>query len=795
MSVFLEILRRILGWVEDRGDEYESETLYGNTSGETITPNIYRVGFGSGSSNPTNFEPTYVKTVKRIDDVHSASSIYAKYEPISSYSPHTSSSMLQQPSSTKLTYSSSPTLSRSKPPTSSSNQNQSLTSHLSSSKTLSFAPSTSSKPCTKEAKVSPSSKTIPKASLSSSESSPLSFKHPPSFKLTLTPAFSNVTNQQTKATNKQVEKSTSPILKFQTSHSEPSPLSSKPFTFSSNVPLSSLKQSTSSSVTPASFKSTLAPTSPNATNEHSKATNKQVEKNTSPILKFQTSHSEPSPLSSKPFIFSSNVPLSSLKQSTSSSVTPASFKSTLAPTSPNGTNEHSKANYIWVQKDALPIYAIPKDIQDLIKKDKVPGVLKRPLCVSTYKDYFAALLYAEDFYIEKWSKFKLLGITLKLQEATIKWSYFTDSDGKDDRTFVEFKIDAAREKRPFLLSRDFVFAKPSGSNIEPFQGIIYRVVKSTTVLVEFGEGFHSQHYSSRKYDVSFSFNRVCLKRGHEAIEAASDPSFESFTFPSFHYRTLISASSPSYFNYKLDTDQMSAVQQILKFRGSPPYLIEGPLCVTKEKRNEPKVLSRTGLVIQEAMLQIYEKSQDHRILVCAPINSTCDLLTRSLKKYIPESDIFRGNAAFREVDGVPLDILPSCVLKGECFACPPLQELQKFRVIVSTYVSSFRLHSKGIMAGHFSHIFLVDASSATEPEAMIALANFATDDTAVIVTGAQGNRSGWVRSDIARENGLRESYFERLHETIASNSVNKSLFLAQIDNPKSNCKSEMMPIP
>lgn len=42
----------------------------------------------------------------------------------------------------------------------------------------------------------------------------------------------------------------------------------------------------------------------------------------------------------------------------------------------------------------------PKDIQDLIKKDMVPEVLKKPLTLSTYKDYFAALLYAEDFYIE-----------------------------------------------------------------------------------------------------------------------------------------------------------------------------------------------------------------------------------------------------------------------------------------------------------------------------------------------------------------------------------------------------------
>ncbi|KAF2295963.1 hypothetical protein GH714_035424 [Hevea brasiliensis] len=219
---------------------------------------------------------------------------------------------------------------------------------------------------------------------------------------------------------------------------------------------------------------------------------------------------------------------------------------------------------------------IPKDIKDLIKNDRVPGVLKKPLSMSTYKDYFAALLYAEDFYIE---------------------------------------------------------------------GVIYRVVRSTTVLVEFSEDFYAQH-SSRRYDVSFSFNRVCLKRAHQAVEAASDPLFKSYIFPDCDLRRRHPASSTAYFNYKLDADQTSAVRQILAFQGPPPYLIEGPLC-----------------------------------------------------------------------------------------------ELQKYRVILSTYVSSFRLHNEGIAAGHFSHIFLVDASSATEPEAMVALANLANEKTAVIVTGAPGNRS------------------------------------------------------
>ncbi|KAF2295958.1 hypothetical protein GH714_035396 [Hevea brasiliensis] len=423
---------------------------------------------------------------------------------------------------------------------------------------------------------------------------------------------------------------------------------------------------------------------------------------------------------------------------------------------------------------------IPKDIKDLIKNDRVPGVLKKPLSMSTYKDYFAALLYAEDFYIEKWSKFKLENITLKLQQASIfKLSSFSESHEKDNKTLVTFEIDSCHERRPFLLSRDYVFARPSGNKTEPFQGVIYRVVRSTTVLVEFSEDFYAQHHSSRRYDVSFSFNRVCLKRAHQAVEAASDPLFKSYIFPDCDLRRRHPASSTAYFNYKLDADQTSAVRQILAFQGPPPYLIEGPLCVTKAKRNECRQLSKTGLVIQEAVREIYRSSQKHRVLLCAPINSTCDLLTSSLKKHIPKSEIFRANAAFREIDGVPTDILPSCIYEGECFSCPRLQELQKYRVILSTYVSSFRLHNEGIAAGHFSHIFLVDASSATEPEAMVALANLANEKTAVIVTGAPGNRSGWVRSDIARKNGLKDSYFERLRERNPYNRLD-SMFITEL---------------
>ncbi|KAJ6682466.1 DNA2/NAM7 HELICASE FAMILY [Salix koriyanagi] len=524
---------------------------------------------------------------------------------------------------------------------------------------------------------------------------------------------------------------------------------------------------------------------------------RSVERNNDRVLHRSTPPWPKTPASSSYQTVLPPVPTTSSKASSSSSKQLPSFKPTLSLASPNSIDGQTKVSYLSVQRGVSPIYAVPKNMEDLIKRDIVPQVLNEPLSPSTYKDYFAALLFAEDFYVEKWSQFQLEKITLKLQEAAIikksgRNEYFSKSHEKDDKTFVEFEIDSCRERRPFLLSRDFALARPSGQQTEPYQGVIYRVVKSNIVLVEFGEDFYLQHHSTRKYDVSFSFNRVCLKRAHQAIEAASDPSFKKFRFPGFAHRKSIPTSTPlHFFNHKLDVCQRSAVQEILSFQGPAPYVVEGPLCSQKYSQQLSRTgyvaqkagLSRTGLVVQEAVLQIYQRSSKHRILICAPINRTCDDLMQSLKNDIPESDMFRANAAFREIDGVPIDILTSCVYEKDCFACPSIQELRKFRVILSTFVSSFRLHNEGIVAGHFSHIFLVDASSATEPETMVALANLAGENTAVIVTGAPGNRPGWVRSNIAREKGLMGSYFERIRDSQPYSSLHPK-FIKQLVDPE-----------
>ncbi|KAL8120535.1 putative RNA helicase SDE3 isoform X1 [Apium graveolens] len=499
----------------------------------------------------------------------------------------------------------------------------------------------------------------------------------------------------------------------------------------------------------------------------------------------------PSPKLGSSFSSTSSSPFSKVPGSPKSS--PVSMKPILARAASTLTSNQTKSQYRVVEQGSTPLYVIPEDIKDLIRKEIVPGILKKPLSPQTYKDYFVTLLYAEDYYLEKWDGFEMKNVTLKLHEAEIhgRKDKFKNkrNNQKDEKIFVEFEVDSIPEKRPFLLSRDFASVRPAGRKVDPFQGIIFRVVRSNIVLVEFGDDFHAQHYSSCKYDVKFSFNRVCLKRAHQAISASSDMLFKNFLLPDYrpkdsYFSEKVSFTEKILFSsHKLDS---AAISRIINLNGSPAYLLEGPLSVTREKQ-----LSRTGMVLRDAVVHLSQASLHNRILICAPTNSTCDVFLRNLRKEVGDSNIFRANAAFRELDGVPIDILPFCPYKEneEVFSCPTLSQLLKFKVILSTFMSSFRLHNEGIEGGHFTHIFLIDASSAIEPEILVPLTNLTSVSTKVVVTGAPRNQSSWVRSNIARQNGLRTSYFERLRESKLYRDLNpESITQLKDDSSSSSSK-------
>ncbi|KAK1387286.1 hypothetical protein POM88_015464 [Heracleum sosnowskyi] len=146
-----------------------------------------------------------------------------------------------------------------------------------------------------------------------------------------------------------------------------------------------------------------------------------------------------------------------------------SNKPILSRAAPDPTSYLTKSKYNVVEEGSTPLYVIPDEIKGLIKQDIVPRVLKKPLTPQTYKDYFAALLYAEDYYLEKWDEFEMKNVTLKLQEAELHGRKGKSINSNNDKIFVEFEVDTIPEKRPFLLSRDFASVRPSGRKGDPFQ--------------------------------------------------------------------------------------------------------------------------------------------------------------------------------------------------------------------------------------------------------------------------------------------------------------------------------------
>ncbi|KAH7521174.1 hypothetical protein FEM48_Zijuj07G0005300 [Ziziphus jujuba var. spinosa] len=245
---------------------------------------------------------------------------------------------------------------------------------------------------------------------------------------------------------------------------------------------------------------------------------------------------------------------------------------------------------------------------------------------------------------------------------------------------------------------------------------------------------------------SLFLNRICLRRGHQALNAVSDNLLQNFLFPdSISETTIHTASASSSHFHECNSDIPSIVSQILSIKGSPPDFVSGPLCVPERKVfSHLNNLLKTGLLVHEAIVQIYKSSP--------------------------------ANAAYCGKEELPDDILSSCLYKEECVACPSLKKLLKFKVISSTFMSSYWLHSEGIAAGHFSHIILVDASLAIEPEALVTLANFANKNTTVVVTGKPGNSSSWVHSEIGRKKGLKISYFERQCECKPYRTPNPKFF-------------------
>ena len=168
------------------------------------------------------------------------------------------------------------------------------------------------------------------------------------------------------------------------------------------------------------------------------------------------------------------------------------------------------------------------------------------------------------------------------------------------------------------------------------------------------------------------------------------------------------------------------------------------------------------MTLVEAVKQVAKLTSGCHILATAPSNTAADLLTERLLQHVVKRDILRVNAASRLVPGIPAKVREVSNLERDRIYYPGVEELTRYKIIVTTLVTAGRLVSAMFPPDHFTHVFIDESGQATEPETVIAMAGLLGSGAQLVMAGDPRQLGPVIRSSIAVRQGLNISLLERL---------------------------------
>ncbi|XP_076260441.1 putative helicase mov-10-B.1 isoform X1 [Rhynchophorus ferrugineus] len=364
--------------------------------------------------------------------------------------------------------------------------------------------------------------------------------------------------------------------------------------------------------------------------------------------------------------------------------------------------------------------------------------------INNYEEFFHILLWLEETCeIVGLSCYNMENVRLKHLESDM----------------LQLLVPGLAEKRPSIIVGDKVEIKVHGDHTS-YIGRVERIEDQYIYINHLNDVILSVVCNNPEMDmdVRFHLGRIHLERMHIGVHNVVASGYVKNLFPKIELAKIAvkkryKIGQNDFFNGNVynNPEQLNAVEDIVNntSRGAP-YLVYGPPGTGKT------------VTIVEAILQL-KKLGNKKIMVCAPSNAACNMLTEKLTKFCKTSELKRIMSQNADLSSVHKNIIDYCniYIDGSDITIIPVekQDINKYSIVITTLVLS------GKYTGIYypDVLFIDEAAQAREPEACCAI-GLLSPGKQLVLAGDPQQLGPTTQSDTCKSHGYEISLFERLYK-------------------------------